>query len=692
MNAALARLWDADGAAQAPPPGDEPLPLPHRLAIAYLCLPLAIWLLGYLHWWLGIPLAAAFGAALWPALGGPGPRLAGARRVAWRAAPLALLALLWVLASAAGGFFDVGHGDWKAHRAVLADLSSNPWPVQYADPHAPYIAADQAQDSGLLRYNLGWYIVPGLLGRIFGQAALGWAVPLWNFCGAALLLVLFARNLASVGAKLLAGVVLIAFSGMDALRVLLLEGWDWLHLGVSMDGDWPRIEASERPHPLCAGQPGCPSWPLGFDGRWGVRIMYWSFHGMMTIAPQHFLAAGLYTLLLLLQLRRNRRFLASAAVLLAGAPFWSPFAAIGIAPLALALLAERGIRPFLRWPNLAVAPPLVGVLALYLAADSAQVPSGWAWQATPAWVQEGQPDPMTYVEHGFGPLTQFLPVFYATEFLLLAVLLAWLRPALARDPLCIAAIATLLLLPLAFIGIWNDLSTRASLPALMVLALHAARLLAQPQRGARRGGRAAVAAVLAIGAATPLIDEGVRAFNEAGRVRYDHIRHPVGGAMLEAFAPYRIAQRIEWPLDAALARSEPPQAPRGQLLQSGSHEIYLTGEALAFVAADCARDSRAIFLIRVFPVRDDEAGAAGAYFRAASKSPLQELPDFRGGTALSEPLDFHAEFKRDRGCVAIRRLPEYPIGRIVAARFIENQGIVDPVDIVLPGGGEQAQP
>ena len=43
----------------------------HRLTILYLMLPVLIWLLGWFHWWLGVPVAVLLGLALWPAVAGP---------------------------------------------------------------------------------------------------------------------------------------------------------------------------------------------------------------------------------------------------------------------------------------------------------------------------------------------------------------------------------------------------------------------------------------------------------------------------------------------------------------------------------------------------------------------------------------------------------------------------------------------
>ena len=73
----------------------------------------------------------------------------------------------------------------------------------------------------------------------------------------------------------------------------------------------------------------------------------------------------------------------------------------------------NGVRPFLRWPNLCLAGPLFGVVVLYLTSGAMDLPHGWLWQ------REGYDWPR---------LMRRLPLFYLTEFLLLAVLLAVVRP------------------------------------------------------------------------------------------------------------------------------------------------------------------------------------------------------------------------------------------------------------------------
>ena len=202
------------------------LPLPHRLAILYLMLPVCIWLAGWFEWWLGLPAVALLGVGLWPALAGSwrGSRPRPAVVVA-----CALLALGWVMPTAAGGVFDGGNGDWLKHRTILLDLGRQPWPVFLRD----VLSDDLPSESNpvarpLLRYYLGWYMAPGLAARGGGPAALSWAVPLWTWLGVALVLLLFVRRFRSPSALWTAATIFVLFSGMDFLR----GGWECFGEGV----------------------------------------------------------------------------------------------------------------------------------------------------------------------------------------------------------------------------------------------------------------------------------------------------------------------------------------------------------------------------------------------------------------------------------------------------------------------------
>ncbi len=252
----------------------------HRLAILYLMLPVLIWLLGWFHWWLGLPAAVLLGLALWPVLAGPWRpslplvlflvvlarliasitdglldlnieawfglpatallafalwrALTGPRRGELPAVTLALLlvALAWVMLTAAGGVFDLANLDWPKHRALFFALSNGSWPT-----HTP----SYFSTAPLLRYSLGYYLVPGLAGQWLGPAVLTWAVPLYTWGGVALILLLFTRGLRGWRA-ILAVLVLICFGGMDTIPTILSESWDWSALSITFDQGWPRID------------------------------------------------------------------------------------------------------------------------------------------------------------------------------------------------------------------------------------------------------------------------------------------------------------------------------------------------------------------------------------------------------------------------------------------------------------------
>ena len=358
-----------------------------------------------------------------------------------RPATLVLLVVAagWVMLTRAGGFLDIGNADWRKHEAMLLDLGRYPWPTYFpSDLHYPSTGAEPS--TPLLRYYLGYFMVPGLAGHWLGPEALNWVVPLWTWLGVSLILLLFTRSYRGWGV-ILAALVLICFSGMDFLRTILFEGWDGIGLSVDFNS-WPWLDLG-RDH-------------LEWDRHWGVRIQYSSNTTTLMWSPHHFISAALYTLLLV-QLRRQPRFLAVSGTVLAASLFWSPFVALGLLPLVLVLLVQNGLRPFLRWQNLLLAPPLALLLALYLTSSSADYPV--------AGCGSGMSGAL---------LARFLPVFLLTEFLLLAILLWLSQPQLRREPFFLAALLTLLILPFYILNDWNILCTRASLPALFLLCCYSA--------------------------------------------------------------------------------------------------------------------------------------------------------------------------------------------------------------------------
>jgi len=536
------------------------LPLLHRLAILYLMLPVCIWLAGWFEWWLGLPAVALLGAGLWPALAGSW-RISRPRPAVFACT---LLALGWVMLTAAGGVFDGGNGDWIEHRATLLDLGRQPWPVFLPDVLADYLSSESNPSARpLLRYYLGWYMAPGLAARLGGTAALNWAVPLWTWLGVALVLLLFVRRFrgrGGGGAMLTAATIFVFFSGMDFLR----GGWECFDEGVDR-----RIRMGYGSLAWCS--------HIEWDRHWWTPTQLSSHMTALMWVPQHFIPAGLYTMLLL-HLRHRPRFLAMSGVVLAAAPFWSVFVAVGLLPLVAVPLWENGPRPFLRWPNLCVAGPLAALFGLYLASGPLDFPAGWLWEG-----------------HNGLLLALWIPVVYLTEFLVLALLLWVLRPELRREPFFAVGLSMLLLLPWVFFGANNDLLMRGGMPALLLLSYYCADVIARDGREIARAGpnhrRLALAGlimVLSVGAITPLI-ELVRATSDDASFRYERSGYTTFALPIQ-WQHQNTAPEIPDLLRRLLRKADAgPRREKAEPIVRAGFDVYLNGNErqLVYIKEHC---------------------------------------------------------------------------------------------------------
>ncbi|MBI5282257.1 MAG: hypothetical protein HY858_11295 [Candidatus Solibacter usitatus] len=289
-----------------------------RAALAYLALPVFLFLLFWLRWYVAIPAAALLAMSLKlsvhqrPSAAIPSPRLR-ARHVIFAL----LLALLPVLLSGIGGFGPQSV-DAPKHNAVLLDLTDGAWPVTY--PDAP------------LSYYIAWYLPAAALGKWLGWTAANVALMLWTLAGAALALLLFHR---ASGASLpVSAIFLFIWAGLRDFGGLLVHAW-------------PFSQPNEA-----------RGWSQFWMAPGGLVDLHW--------LPQHMLPGWICAALVLHASRTSN--LALAAATLALSLLWSPFVSIGLAPF-VALQAWRQ-----RLPWLAAAFALIP--ALYLAARMDRVPTG----------------------------------------------------------------------------------------------------------------------------------------------------------------------------------------------------------------------------------------------------------------------------------------------------------------------------
>lgn len=419
-------------------------------ALAYLLAPLPIFLVGWLQWpaaafMLGLLVLSA--AAVFRGCRGALYPVLGARP--W--ALMAVTALAWVMLAGLLGPLPLNE-DWGVRMTVLRDLSHGAWPVGYGPVQGGEL---------MLRFSMGYYLAPALVGKLLGDGAAALALGLSTALGTLLFFALVigaseARRLRMVAAWLL---LLVAFSGMDIVG-LWLESGSWPAYGEHIE--W-----------------------------WAKTAQYSSQTTLLFWAPNHALPAWLITGIVWRH-RDSGLALAPAALLLMAGALWSPLACVGAAPLVLWCSARRQrpvawLREGLRLPVLAVLPG-AALIATFVTLGGVQSLSGTTREL--------------WTLFAFIPdMAEFAFIEWAT---LAAFTAAGMGGARRLPGYFWWSVAVLAALPLLHFGPGNDLVMRAGVAPLAMLMLAAGSVLFAHQTLLR--WRASLLAVLLIGCATPALE------------------------------------------------------------------------------------------------------------------------------------------------------------------------------------------
>lgn len=406
-------------------------------ALVFLAAPLAVFFAGFVVWIIAVPALAVIAASLWRLRPG---RIVIERADLRRAMGTAVVAGLFLWACAY--LPPLGRTwDWYRHFAMLNELVRHPWPPVNEETHT------------FLRYTFAYYLFPALAARLLGEKVIEAAVFLETWIGLWLILVLLLAKVRPARPVLFL-VIFLFFGG------LTLVGW----------------LLSESAEPLLTSK----EW---WVGDW--LFAYESHATLFLWVPQHALP-GLIGILLLLPTQGRSFPPAGVGLLGAAALLWSPFAALGLFPFALAVASGDWRRALLDPGNILSALMLVLPLAVYLLAGAEGIPHEFSWNRP-----------------GFSFAIYLEFVLLQVGVFIIALAFAGFRHL--RHPAIV--IAVLLLLPLYRVGAFNDFTMRACIPAIALLAIAVAATLSEAPWKWGTGLRVLpLAALFAVGAAGAVLE------------------------------------------------------------------------------------------------------------------------------------------------------------------------------------------
>jgi hypothetical protein len=424
-----------------------------RIVVAYLLLPLFIFLIGWFQWWASLPLALCtvyslrYLAAPWRT---------GATRLPITSLQLSLAIGVGIGWTVLGGGAHIlfANADWSIRDAVLHDLVTSEWPVGYGVLNGK---------ESLLRAPVAFYLPAALVGKLAGLKMAHLAMALWTATGATLFL-LQALSLVCprLSTAIIVIVVVVLFSGFDIVGCLLNYGGRFReNWKLAMHLEW-----------------------------WAVDYQYSSMTTQLFWVPNHALG-GWLAIGLLARDRSDTPLNAMLPIIFVAVTLWSPLTALGLAPFILWKLA-RSIRRdrslYFLQPRQWAPGFVVGLaIAAYLVVDSNGIARGAALGA------HGGAD-------GFGALSRQMQFFMLEAGCIGFAVLA-IRPS-AEVALALIILA---LLPLVSFGPGNDLVMRASIPSLTILAIGAFIALCSEQPASGKSLKKPIlVCMLAVGAVTPI--------------------------------------------------------------------------------------------------------------------------------------------------------------------------------------------
>lgn len=444
--------------------------------LAYLVLPIIIFIIGYLRLYIAIPAAACIVFGFVKACGdNTSDRFTKELTIGrWQFMLLAVIILLWTHLGGLNGLF-YQSDDWPWRNAIFHDLVDMKWPVVYEN-----------RGSALVYY-IGFWLPPAVIAKftafITGSAIWTWraargALWIWSSLGLMLtaLTLMFFVNADKRWKQWAVVAVFILFSGLDIIGAVYTEKLQRLTAPARMHLEW---------------------WPLDKKQFSSITTcIYWVFN--QSIIP--WLATACF---LMEKNAKNYVFLGVTCMCSGPLPFvglvicmvfsWICDAVKSIRSRQLKNLAKETLSA----SNILLAGIAITLLGIYFISNMSFMSSAL------------QKNELRFIDSVRAYFNRNLIVFYALEVGVYIVLI-WHRHL--KNPMFYCIAASLLIIPYFHIGASEDFCMRASIPALFILMAYCAEYLTNELPKFRKNGlfkKAAAVAILCaltVGAATPAME------------------------------------------------------------------------------------------------------------------------------------------------------------------------------------------
>ncbi len=407
-----------------------------RLAYFYLGLPYLIFLIGWLHWYISIPISIFFVYALYCSIGSyviDNKIIDEIRKQSKLLYLILFLLIVYLFFSGIGGY-SFQNEDHHYRSAVFQDLINNQWPVVY---QIKGFASENPLEGKqtFLVYYLGYWLPAAVAGKILGIKVGSFILYLWTVIGISLVLYFLCKY----------------FNRFSIKIFWLFIAWGTLYF-IGTFYTFPIKEILKGNAYLWAGN------LLFADGNTG--LIYWTFN--QTIVP------WLIILLIINQMNpKNILFLSSILF------FYGPFAFIGFLSFIAYFVYKNDFSKaklnnidfkkfgkYLSFENVGGSFSVMAICYFYFASNS----SGNVFNIV-------LPEIKTYL------------IFI---FLSIGIISILLFDRYKTDLLFYLILFVLLILPFFQLGFGLDLTARASIPAMFILMLLAGEYLLKAKNGIRK--------------------------------------------------------------------------------------------------------------------------------------------------------------------------------------------------------------